>query len=209
MKLYDFVGAPNPRRVQIFLAEKGVQVPLVSVNLKEREQFSDWFRAINPQCMVPFLQLDDGTGIGEVEAICRYIEEAYPDKPLLGSDPKSKAVIAMWEHRVEWEGFGAATEAFRNRVAGFVGHAVAGPVGFEQIPELADRGKQRVAAFYDMLDARLAESPFIAGDDFSIADITAFVTTEFAAWSKIRLPEGHEHLKAWHAKVSARPSVAV
>src|SRR5579883_473425 len=173
MKFYDCKPAPSPRRVRIFLAEKGVAIPTVQVDLRHGEQFSPEFRAINPQCMVPYLVLDDGTGIGESVAICRYIEEIRPQPPLLGIDAKDRALVTMWEHRMELEGFFAVAEAFRNSTPGFKGRAIAGPQGFEQIPALVERGKARVASFFRELDQRLGASEFVAGPRYTIADITA------------------------------------
>ncbi len=206
MKLYDFPKAPSPRRVRIFAAEKGLALTTVEVNLRQGEQFSQSYRSINPQCVVPFLVLDDGTGIGEVVAICRYLEEIAPSPPLLGTDPTSKALVAMWDHRMEVEGFAAVAEVLRNSAPTFRGRALTGPLASDQIPPLADRGRARVAAFFDMLDRRLAESSFVAGPSFSMADITALVSVDFADRVKIPAPEGHIHLKRWHENVSLRPS---
>jgi glutathione S-transferase len=206
MKFYDCKPAPSPRRVRIFLAEKGVAIPTVQVDLRHGEQFSPEFRAINPQCMVPFLVLDDGTGIGESVAICRYIEEIHPTPALLGADAKDRALVTMWEHRMELEGFFAVAEAFRNATPGFKGRAIAGPQGFEQIPALVERGKARVASFFRELDQRLGESEFVAGPRYTIADITALVSVDFAGWMKLAIPEDHGNLKRWHQAVSARPS---
>lgn len=206
MRFYDFALAPSPRRVRIFMAEKGITLPTTQVNLRGAEQLSDAYRAINPQCVVPFLELDDGTGIGEVVAICRYLEEAYPEKPLLGRDPKSKALIAMWDHRVENEGLGAIAEAFRNSASAFKGRALTGPHSFEQITELVARGKNRIALFFRDLDQRLGKSEHIAGAEFSVADITALVAVDFAGWLKITVPPELTHLTRWYAQVAARPS---
>jgi glutathione S-transferase len=136
MKLYQSDTSPNSRRVRIFLAEKAVSMPIVPVDLGAREQFSDAYAAINPRRMVPTLMLDDGTAIGEVPAILRYLEEAYPEPPLLGATPKARALVAMWERRVELEGFASVMEAVRNAVPGLKNRAIAGPHDYEQIPAL-------------------------------------------------------------------------
>lgn len=208
MKLYDFAPAPNPRRVRIFAAEKGLALPTVQINLRKGEQFSDAYRAINPTCVVPFLQLDDGTGtgIGEAVAICRYLEEIQPSPPLLGHDAKSKAVIAMWEHRMESEGLGAVAEILRNSLPAFQDRAVAGPLAIAQIPELVERGRARLDGWFADLDCRLGASRFVAGDDYSMADITALVTVDFAGWVEVRIPEPCSRVKRWYENVSARPS---
>jgi len=206
MKLYDCKPAPNPRRVRIFMAEKGIEIPTVQVDLRAREQFTPAFRAINPQCVVPFLVLDDGTGIGEVPAIWRYLEETHPAVPLMGVDAKDKAVVAMWERRAELEGFSAVGEAFRNSTPAFKGHALSGPHGYEQAPALVERGKVRTLDFYGDLDQWLGARPFVAGERFTIADITALVAIDFAGWIKLAVPAEHKNVKRWYDAVSARPS---
>ena len=206
MKFYDCRTAPSPRRVRIFMAEKAIEIPTVQVDLRSGEQFSAAYRAINSQCTVPYLVLDDGTGIGEAVAICRYLEEAYPEPPLLGTTAWERGVVAMWDHRMEVEGFMAVAEAFRNSTPGLKGRALTGPQGHEQLPALADRGMARTRAFFAELDRRLGHSEFIAGPHYTIADITALVSVDFAGWMKLAIPEDHVRLKRWHNAVSARPS---
>ena len=144
LKLYHSVGSPNSRRVRIFLAEKGLAVPLVFIDLGKGEQHSQAYRAINPRRVVPTLVLEDGTAIGEVPAIMRYLDEAFPEKPLLGATPKDKGLIAMWERRAELEGFAVVMEAVRNAAPGLKGRAIAGPHDYDQIPALVERDKLRV-----------------------------------------------------------------
>ncbi|HEY2477020.1 MAG TPA: glutathione S-transferase [Candidatus Cybelea sp.] len=208
MKLYESKSSPNSRRVRIFLAEKGITIPTVSINLAAKEQFSDVYVAINPRRVVPTLTLDDGTAIGEVLAIWRYLEEAYPEPALMGSTPTDKALVTMWERRVELEGFAAVMEAVRNSVPGLKGRALAGPHDYEQIPALAERSKARAIDFYADLNARLADVPFVAGNHFSVADITAVVTVDFAtAGIKLPIPDELRPLRRWHDGISARPSM--
>ena len=208
--LYDFALAPNPRRVRMFLAEKSVEIPMVQVNTREREQFAESFGAKNPLNAVPVLELDDGTCIAESVAICRYIEEIHPEPPLMGTDARDKAIVEMWNRRAELVGYAAASEAVRNSLPMFEDRGLSGvPGGVPQIPALVERGKQTLGRFFDLLDARLAETPFIAGDAFTIADITAFVTIEFAKRADVELPEtGAEHLRRWHGEVASRPSAS-
>jgi glutathione S-transferase len=208
MKLYQSNASPNSRRVRIYLAEKGISMALVPVDLGAREQFSDAYAAINPRRVVPTLVLEDGSAIGEVPAIQHYLEEIHPEPPLLGTTPKTKALVVMWERRVEMEGFAAVMEAVRNAVPGLKGRAMAGPHDYEQIPALAERSRQRVGNFYADFNARLADVPFMAGDEFSVADITALVTVDFAT-KAAELPIGDERtaLKRWYERVSARASV--
>jgi glutathione S-transferase len=208
MKLYQSNASPNARRVRIYLAEKGISMPLVPVDLGAKEQFSDAYAAINPRRVVPTLVLEDGTAIGEVPAILRYLEEVYPEPALLGTTPKTKAEVAMWERRVELEGFASVMEAVRNAVPGLRNRSIAGPHDYDQIPALVERSKQRVRNFYADFDARLADVPFMAGDAFTVADITAVVTVDFAT-KAADLPIANEHtaLKRWHDLVSARASM--
>jgi glutathione S-transferase len=206
MKLYDCQPAPNPRRVRIFIAEKGLEVPTVQVDLANREQHSEAFRAINPLCDVPVLELDDGTCISQVNGICRYLEAAYPEPNLYGADAKEQGLIAMWDNYAFTQGLSAVADAFRNTAKGFRDHAVVGPRGYPQIPELAERGRSRTQDFMDDLNRYLGEREYVAGDRFSAADITAMIALDFAKWAKIEIPQGHEHLKRWYDAVSARPS---
>lgn len=207
LKLYQSNGSPNSRRVRIFLAEKGVSLAQVPVDLGTKEQFSDAYVAINPRRVVPTLVLEDGTAIGEVPAIMRYLDEAFPDRPLLGSRPKEKAVIQMWERRMELEGFAAVMETVRNRAAGLKARAIAGPHDYEQIPALVERGMERVKDFYADLEARLNEQPFIAGADLSAADITAFVTIGFATNAlQLAIPEANAATRRWYDALSGRES---
>jgi glutathione S-transferase len=208
MKLYDFAAAPSPRRVRIFLAEKGVTLPTIQVDLRSGEQLRPEFAKINPWLTVPVIELDDGTIISEASACCRYLEEVYPQPPLLGRDAKEKALIAMWDHHCEIDGFLAVAEAFRNATKGMKGRALPGPVGYEQIPALAERGKARVGHFLEALNERLGESAFVAGPNYSVADITAFVSVEFAGWAKLNPADGQANLTRWLEEMRARPSTA-
>jgi glutathione S-transferase len=209
MKLHHSVSSPNSRRVRIFLAEKGLSIPLVAVDLGKGEQHSDAYRAINPRRVVPTLVLKDGTAIGEVPAICRYIEEAHPTPALLGETAKEKAEVAMWERRAEQEGFAAVMEAIRNSAPGLKGRAIAGPHDYEQIPELAERSKLRVKNFFADFDDRLGETPFVAGQRLSVADITALVTVDFAAKAiNFRVLDEHRSLRRWYDALSSRSSMA-
>jgi glutathione S-transferase len=209
MKLYQTNSSPNSRRVRIFLAEKGISMPVVPVDLGVREQFSDAYAAINPRRVVPTLVLDDGIAIGEVPAIQRYIEEVHPEPALFGTSPKTKAQVAMWDRRVEIEGFASVMEAVRNAVPGLKNRAIAGPHDYEQIPALVERSKQRVLNFYADFNARLADVSFMAGDQFSVADITAVVTVDFATMAAgVPIDRGYTALKRWYDQVSSRASMA-
>jgi glutathione S-transferase len=206
MKFYDCITAPSPRRVRIFLAEKGLTVPTVQVDLRNDEQLTPAFRAINPDATVPALVLDDGTHINDAIGICIYFEAIHPQPPLMGETAEEKAVVASWQREVERNGFYAVMEAFRNWARGLKGRALPGPYDYEQIPALAERGRLRVGHFFERMDARLAQAEYVAGARYTIADITALVTVDFAAGTKLPIPENCVHLRRWHAQVSARRS---
>jgi glutathione S-transferase len=206
MKFYDCSTAPSPRRVRIFLAEKGISVPTVQVDLRNGEQFSPAFRAINPDATVPVLELDNGTRIADAIGICVYFEVTHPEPLLMGESPEEKAVITERQRRAERNGFYTVMEAFRNSTPGLKGRGLPGPDDYEQIPALAERGRARVMHFFKEMDAQLAQHPFVAGPRYSIADITALVTVDFARWAKLAIPDECSHLRRWHAEVSARPS---
>ncbi len=209
LTLYHFSGSPNSRRVRIFLAEKGLNARLVAVDLGKGEQHSEAYRAVNPRRVVPTLVLEDGTAIGEVPAIMRYLDEAYPANALLGTTPREKGLITMWERRVELDGFAAVMEGIRNKVPGLKGRAIAGPYDYEQIPALVERSVLRVTNFFTDLNERLGDAPFIAGERYSAADITGLVTLDFAAGAlKLSVPAEHLALKRWYKTVSDRPSSA-
>jgi glutathione S-transferase len=208
LTLYESKASPNSRRVRIFLAEKGIDIPTNAVDLGAKEQFSDAYAAINPRKQVPTLVLRDGTAIGEVPAIWRYVEDAYPGKAaLLGTTPQARALITMWERRAELDGFAAVMEGVRNAVAGLKGRALSGPHAYEQIPELVERSKLRVANFFVDFNERLKTAPFVAGNEYSAADITTLVTIDFAMGGlKMGIPAGFDALQTWYDKISDRPS---
>ncbi len=205
MKFYDCDTAPSPRRVRIFLAEKGLEIETIQVDLRAGEQFSGSFRAINPDCVVPALQLDDGTCLSEVLAICSYLEELHPEPALFGTTPEERARVLMWNGKVEQQGLLAVADAFRNSAKGFRDRATTGTVNYAQIPELAERARARVEQFFRRIDAPLAETEFLAGDRYSIADISAMVVVDFAAWIKLGIPEDAPNTRRWYDDVSSRP----
>ena len=206
MIIYDWHIAPNPRRLHIYLAEKGLNIPLEEVGgdaLKLKPEYV----AKYPHALVPMLELDDGTCIGEVMAICRYFEEIYPNPPLMGVGPKDKAIVEMWEKRANEEGMLAASELFRNTHPAFADRGLPGsaqPIG--QLPELVVRAKARLGRFFKKFDAQLAQNEFVAGQRYSVADATALCAVDFAKWTEVTIPADCKHLQRWHDAVSARPS---
>lgn len=208
MKFYDCPPAPSPRRVRIFIAEKGLidKIEIVPVDLRGGAHMTPDFERINPFRTVPALELDDGTCISESIACCRYLEAAFPEPPLMGRTPKEQGVIAMWEHRCEWDGFIGGAEMLRNTAPGFKNRALTGPVEIDQIPQLAERGRKRIAWFHEFLEKCLGDTDYVGGDTYSVADITALVSVDFAARQKAGIPESHTNLKRWYDRIAARPS---
>jgi glutathione S-transferase len=209
MKLHHSSASPNSRRVRMFIAEKGLDIPRVPVDLGNAEQHAEAYRAINPRRVVPTLVLDDGSAIGEVPVISRYLDDVYPEPPLFGATAKDKALAAMWERRIELEGFASVMEGVRNRAPGLKNRAVAGPHDYAQIPELVARSVQRVKNLFADMDARLAETAYVAGDGFTVADITLLVTVDFAAKAlDVALSDAHVNLRRWYASVAGRASAS-
>jgi glutathione S-transferase len=206
---YDCATAPSPRRARILLAEKGVAHETVAIDLRQNEQFGDAYRAINPQCTLPALRLEDGVVLTDNAAIAAYLEARYPEPALLGSTPLEKAEIASWNWRIEFEGLHAVAEAMRNSAPALKDRALSGPVGYAQIPQLAQRALDRLHHFFATLDARLAGRRTIASDRFSIADITAVVTVDFARVVRVKPDDRHPHLLRWRAAMAERPAMAL
>jgi glutathione S-transferase len=200
MKLYDGGRAPNPRRVRIFLAEKAVTIPLVPVDIGKLEHKSDAYAAVNPRRRLPALELDDGTVIAESIAICRYIEALHPDPPLFGTDAKEIALVEMWNRRVELELLFGVAQVLRHM------HPAMAALEVPQVPAWGEANKPRVMEFLTFLDRDMAGRHFVAGDSFTVADITALVAVDLMKPVKMAVPEALTHLRRWHAEVSARPS---
>jgi glutathione S-transferase len=200
MKLYDGGRAPNPRRVRIFLGEKGITVPTEQVDLPAMAHKSATFTAINPLQEVPALVLDDGFIITESIAICRYFEALHPTPAMFGTNALDQAMVEMWNRRIEHNLFFPVTQVFRHLHPGM--KAV-------QVPQVAPWGeanKARVAAFLPILDRQLAGCRFVAGSTFSVADITTLVTVDFMKPARLALPPEHRNILRWHTEVAARPS---
>ena len=206
MRFYDYYRAPSPRRVRMFIHEKGIDIPVVEVDLKQQAQFDKEFQNKNPRCTVPILELDDGEFIYDTLVICDYLETTYPEPPLIGRDAKQRARVLMWYQRIVDDGFMAVSESFRNFVTGYRGHALTGPISYEQIPELVERGRKRAERFFEDLDQHLEGREYIVDNTFTLADIAALVTVDFAKAIKLDIQEWQSSLKKWHELVSARPS---
>lgn len=200
MKLLDGPYAPNPRRVRIFLAEKGVSVPTEPIDILKMEQKSDQFTQMNPMQRVPVLILDDGTAISESVAICRYFEALHPQPPLFGVGALEQALVEMWNRRMELDLLAAIAAVFRHT------HPAMKELEVPQLAPWAEVNRAKVARLLGWLNEELANRPFIAGDRFTIADITAQVAVDFMKPARLAIPEDATHLRRWHAEVSARPS---
>jgi len=207
--LYDCSSAPSPRRARILLAEKGIRHETVQVDLRNGEQLGEAYRKINPQCTVPALRTEEGVILADNAAITAWAEARYPDPPLLGTTPLEKAEIASWNWRVEFEGLLAIAESMRNTSPALANRALPGPANYVQIPELGRRGLERLQRFMVVLNERLNGRDYIAGDRFSVADITAVVAVDFARIVKVKPGEQHPHLLRWRAKVGERPATAL
>ncbi len=200
MKIYSSTVAPNPRRVRIFLAEKGIEVPYEDVDISAAVNRKPEFRRnINPMGEVPVLELDDGTHIAESVAICRYFEELHPDPPLFGVGARERALVEMWNRRMEFQLLLPVAQTFRNTSEFFKGR-------IPQVPQYADVCRAAAEKIYTWLDEELAARRFVAGDRFTIADITALCAVDFARVSKIRIQPEQNNLARWREEVSARPS---
>lgn len=202
MKLYDCRAAANPRSVRIALAEKAIDVECVQIDLFKGEQHGEAFRRVNPFGAVPCLELDDGVVIGESTAIARYLEAKHPEPRLLGSTPNEQALIAMWQRRVEDGVLNAATTFFHHATPGL------GESARYRNAEWGQANKKRFIDTLGLLDRELGSRAYVAGDGFSFADITAICGIDFAKAVGIEMPDGHRNLRAWHARISARPSAS-
>jgi glutathione S-transferase len=202
MKLYDGGRAPNPRRTRIFLAEKGIKLPLEPIDLGAMQHRSAAYTAVNPIQRVPALELDDGTVITESIAICRYFEELQPEPPLFGRGALEIARVEMWNRRLELHFLFPVSHVFRNS------HPAMKEMEVPQVPAWAEANKPRVLEFVALLDRELVDRPFVAGDKFTVADITGLVAVDFMKPAKLAVPDELKNLKRWHAEVSARPSAA-
>jgi glutathione S-transferase len=200
MKLYDSKLAPNPRRVRVFLAEKNVTVPTEQVDIGAKQHLTPEYTGINPLRRMPALVLDDGTVLTESIAICRYFEALHPEPPLFGVGAKEAALVEMWNRRAELSLLFPIAHVFRHT------HPAMKELEVPQVPAWADANKPRVAEFLHLLDEALKERQFIAGDRYSVADITALCAVDFMKPARLTVPEECTNLRRWHVDVSARPS---
>lgn len=210
MKFYDCKTAPSSRLVRMFIAEKGLDIETVEVDLRSGVHLQPDFKRKNPYCTVPVLETDSGLTLTSTQGCWRYLEAHKPEPALLGTTAEEQALIADRIWHIDIDGFYALAEAARNTMPGFKDRALTGPVNYAQIPDLGARGMARVKHFLETFEALLlADNAFIAGDRFSAADIMAFVIVEFAGWIKLELPADAERARDWHKRIKARPSAAL
>ncbi len=203
MKLYTYDPAPNPRRLTLFLKLKGIDIETQQIDMMTAEQLQDRYRQINPTCTLPALVLDDGTVLTEVIGIYAYLEELHPEQPLMGSTPLERAQTISWCHRLFQGLMVAIASVLRNRGKHFHNRALPGPLDTPQIPELAERGLLQVHHILPQLDAHLAASIWLTGDNFTVADIDLLVMIDFLSWIKESIPDTCSHLQAWHQRATA------
>jgi glutathione S-transferase len=202
MKIFDGGRAPNPRRVRVFLAEKGIEVPLAPIDMGAMEHRSNQITSRNPLQRLPVLELDDGTVICESVAICRYFEELYPEPALFGRGALGKALVEMWQRRMEFNLLTPVAQAFRHI------HPAMKEWEVPQIPEWGEANKPKAVEFLRLLDAELAGREFVAGDEYSIADITGLIALDFMKPARIQVPDELANVLRWRAAISSRPSAA-
>ena len=208
MKLYSYPIAPSARRARIFLAEKGLTAKVEDIDLRSGQHLEPAYLAINPQGLVPVLELDDGTRITENVAIAVYLEELKPTPGLFGRNPLERARVFQWNARIEFEGLLPLADRLRNSLPAFKGRALPGAVAYEQIPELVDRSDDRVKRFLRIMSERLTGREFIAGDTYSFADITGLVFVDMLRMARLEVPAELEALRNWHERMRARASYA-
>ncbi len=207
MKFYDFALAPSSQRVRVYLAEKGLEVPTEQVNVREGALFAEPFTSMNPFHCVPFMALDDGTVIAESMSICSYLEELHPEPPLFGRTPAERAVIDMWMRRFELDAFIPLLHALRNHLPNFAGRVVPGTRSdLPQSEAMVSRGKEMAGVLFDRAEPHMAQNEFVAGPDFSVADITGFFTLRMAYALEMDIGASWPATHAWFQKVSARPA---
>ncbi len=202
MKLYTFHAAPNARRLHLVMDYKGIKIEEEIIDMANLAQHEEPYASINPLRTVPCLQLDDGSLLTEVVAMVHYLESIHPEKPLFGSNPQERAMVINYNHWLATQAFMPIAHMLRNGAKGFKDRAVVGSLPIPQIPELVERGKMQLDDFWPRIEARLAESEWVAGDFFSFADIDLYVVVEFSGWVKEGMPEDATHLRAWHQRAS-------
>lgn len=204
MHLYSFDSAPSPRRVGLFIAYKGLDIPTTQIDMRAQAHLKPEYLAINALGTVPALRTGEGVMLTEIVAICAYLEAQFPDKPLMGRTALEQALVLNWDHRVFTTLIEPFAEILRNRSPAFTNRALPGPIDVEQIPALVDRGRKRFRAGLELFDRELGEQPFLCGEHFTQADIDLMVVLETSSWVKESLPESCTRLQAWLERANAQ-----
>lgn len=203
MHLYTYDSAPNPLRLGLFIAYKGIALDTTQIDMRENHHRGEAFLRINPLGTLPALQTDEGVLLTEVIGICDYLEAHFPDRPLMGRSALERALVLSWDHRIFVSIFEAFAEVLRNRSPAFANRALPGPIDIEQIPALVDRGRKRFRATLELYDQELATRPFFCGDSLTLADIDMLVAVNVSNWIKESIPEDLAHLQAWIERTRA------
>ena len=210
MKLYNFTPAVNAQRIQMFLIEKNIEIETIQLNVREDEIFKEPYNTMNPFNCIPFLELDDGTIICETMYICRYLEELYPEQCLFGIDSKERALIDMWNRRVELDGFLPLIHSLRNKTSFFIGKVIPGTRNeIKQLPELVQRGIEIFKVLLDRIDPHLLNNQFISGNKFSVADITGHFMMNLSKILKIEIKNDYTNVYRWQNELSTRQSINI
>ncbi|WP_286266652.1 glutathione S-transferase family protein [Thalassotalea atypica] len=201
MHLYTYERAPNPQRLKHFLAHKNITLATTSFDLAKGEHFNEQFKAVNPDCTVPTLVVNDDVVLTDTIAICVFLERKYPENPLLGITDIEQAQVIGWCHKLFLEGFMSVAEVLRNKSEAFKGRALPGRVAIAQVPALIERGNHRLSAFWPQMDEHLQNKDYIVGDTLTLADIDLFVVCSFAGWIKASIPEDCNALRQWYQRI--------
>jgi len=208
MKLYNFTPAANAQRIQMFLIEKNIEIETIQLNVREDEIFKEPFNTMNPFNCIPFLELDDGTVICETISICRYLEELFPEPSLFGIDSRERALIDMWNRRLELDGFLPLIHSLRNKTSFFIGKVIPGTRNqIKQSPELVERGIEMFNVLLDRINPHLLDNQFITGDKFSVADITGHFMLNLSNILKIEIKNDYPNVYRWQNELSTRQSI--
>ena len=209
MKYYDCTMAPNPRRTRIFIKEKGLDIPSIEVDLFGGENLQEDYLSKTIWGLCPALELDDGTVISEAPAICSYINDMYPEPPLLGTNPLERAQVISCDRHMEHSGMQSVIYAFRNGYKDFALRGVGGREDDKIIPELIERGRNVIKIFFKRLEKQLSKSEYVAGNFYSMADITGLVVIDFAKYAEFKIPSKNINTLEWYEKVASRPGTQV
>ena len=207
MKLYTFAPAANALRVEMFLREKELKLETISVNVREDELFKEPYNSMNPFNCIPFLELENGTIITETISICRYLDEQFNSSKLFGNDTEERAIIDMWNRRIELDGFLPLLHSVRNKTSFFKGKVVPGTrTSITQSPEIVERGIEMFDILLNRIEPHLSKNKVLLGDKFTIADITSHFMFNLSNMLKIDLGQKYKNVYRWKSDLEKRSS---